>query len=61
MTHAETVAERIGLTLTPEAVKAARYLEQFGMRFAAHFGYANAVEKAHEHFTQTACECRRVH
>lgn len=62
MTHAEVVAQRIGLALTPEVVKAARYLEQFGLRFCAHFGYANAVEIARQHFASTKCKKRqRVH
>lgn len=60
-THAESVARKIGVTLTREQVKAARYLEKFGMRFCAHFGYANVIDKAREHFRKLRIKSRRVH
>lgn len=51
MTAAE-VFRMVGVRLSPKEWRAVRYLERAGQRVCVDFGYANAIDKAREHWRQ---------
>jgi hypothetical protein len=54
------VCAALGLELTPEQLKACRYLERNGQRFCIDFGYENAMEMARDHWRARRRAKRKV-
>lgn len=59
MSHTVEIAAMLGLELTTDQLRAARYLERLGQTFCVEFGYGNAVEKARAHWLERRRDLHR--